>query len=100
MHRRPTKFQRTDTLFPSMPLVRSGRAVGAPRLFAGRRRPMAAGLAALALCQAVAAVLFAEAIDALLQAQPWPGLHMVSLIGGLALLASLILLAEIGRAHV
>lgn len=68
--------------------------MSAPSLLAGRRRRMAVGLAALALCQAVAAVLFAEALDALLLAQPWPGLQMVSLIGGLALLASLILLAE------
>lgn len=68
--------------------------MSAPGLLAGHRRVMAAGLALLALGQAVLAVMFAEALDALLGSGQWFAIPMPLVAAALALAASLVLLGE------
>jgi ABC-type multidrug transport system fused ATPase/permease subunit len=67
---------------------------GAPRLLAGKRRTLAALLTALALGEAVLAVLFAAALDRLLGDAHPPLLALLSAAGIAAMAAAALLLAR------
>lgn len=65
---------------------------GAPRLLAGKRRALAALLTALALSEAVLAVLFAAALDRLLAHPPGAPVMPLLAAAGIAVLAAAVLL--------
>ncbi len=66
----------------------------APRLLAGKRRALAALLTALALGEAVLAVLFAAELDRLLAHPEAPGMPLLTAVGIAVMAAAVLLLAR------